>query len=196
MPLNVYDAIDDLHDLLPGLMPQIEDYSEVAPGFLGYAWENEQGTMAFGIRDDGRRFFTYAIPDHGSHATEAEEDDTLALNRFLAAAETYAERSHDPWDCEADWGYADARVVGTDRWEDEEGMKALRASLKIPEDWFLVKVINFGLPGRSLKEIEAWLSENALGEYRRVGWSSNCTTKVGIGFAEQNDAFFFHLRWR
>lgn len=194
---NRYEAIDLLLDQMPALMPQVEDYTEVAPGFLGHLWENEQGTMSFGIREDGRRVYAYAIPDYGSHTTEADEDDTLALNRFRAAAETFSERSHDPWACD-DWGYgyADARVVGTDIWEDEAGMAAIRRDQKIDPSWFLVKVVNFGLPGRSLKEIEAWLTQNTGGQYRRIGWYSDCTTKVGIAFELETDAFFFHIRWR
>ncbi len=102
----------------------------------------------------------------------------------------------DPWEETAEYGYADETVIGTDTWEDQAGMVALKEYLKLPEDWYLIKVINFGRPGRSLKEIEEWLAENCDYGFRRVGWSSSCTTKVGVAFENSNEAFFFKLRWR
>ena len=101
----------------------------------------------------------------------------------------------DPWVSTDDYGYADATIIGTDTWEDQAGLAELKAYLKLPEDWFLVKVVNFGRAGRTLKEMEEWLAENCLKPYRRVGWSSSCSTKVAVGFSDPNEAFFFKLRW-
>jgi hypothetical protein len=188
--------LDEVYDNLPERMPHVEDYEEIAPGVTGYAWSGEHGTLSYGVGEGGKLVFSYDLPDYGAHASEAEVGDTLALNRFLAAAETYAERSFDPWTCEGEHGYADYRVVGTDVWEDQAGMEAIKVSQNIPEAWFLVKVVRFGIQGRSLAEIDAWLKEFCAHPYRRVGWSSSCTTKVGIAFESQHDAFYFHLRWR
>lgn len=95
-----------------------------------------------------------------------------------------------------EWGYADM-LVGKDTWEDQAGMEAIKRQLKIPDEWYLIKVVNFSYSGdRSLAKIEEWLKANCRYEYRRVGWSSNCTTKVGIAFAHPYDATLFKLKWR
>jgi hypothetical protein len=102
----------------------------------------------------------------------------------------------DPWAETTDYGYADGTIIGNDAWEDQAGMLELKASLKIPDDWYLVKVVNFYLPGRSLREMEEWLAQNCLADFKRVGWTSGCSTKVGVAFENGNDAFFFKMRWR
>lgn len=102
----------------------------------------------------------------------------------------------DPWVSTDDYGYADATIIGTDTWEDQAGLAELKAYLKLPEEWFLVKVVNFGRAGRTLDEMMEWLAENCVHPYQRVGWSSSCSTKVGVAFENTNEAFFFKLRWR
>ena len=109
------------------------------------------------------------------------------MDAFVAA--------QDPWECEGDYGYADATVVGVDTFEDREGMEKLKASLKIDPSWHLVKCRNFGGPERALSDMEAWLKEYTNGEYRRVGWTSGCSTKVAVAFADGVDAVYFKMVW-
>jgi hypothetical protein len=109
-------------------------------------------------------------------------------------AEEWEEDDLDVWDATDEYGYADGEIVGTEEWEDQKGMEALKLSLKLDPKWFLVKVVNFN--SGSLAEQIEWLKDNCGGHYKRVGWSSGCSTKVGIAFERPNDAFFYKLRWR
>lgn len=196
--------LDAVVDELPALMPHVEEITEVEPGVPGYAWVSEHGRLHVGVRPGGGMIFDWDIPDYGQERHETEQRDNLTTPSrfaFLLASEFYAQRAHDVWD-DGDYGYADYRLVGSDHWEDPKGIQALKESLKIPDSWFLVKVVNFydadpsGDARRSLQVIEAWLAEHCLHPYRRVGWSSGCSTKVGVAFENQNEAFFFHMRWR
>lgn len=195
-------VLDTVFDELPTLMPHVEDITEVEPGVPGYAWASEHGRLHVGTSLGGGMIYDWDIPTHGTGRHEVTWGDAPALSAFLNAAEAYAEAAHDAWDSDAEHGYADYRIVGTDRWEDEHGIAELRASLKIPDDWYLVKVVNFydahesGGARVSLQVIERWLADNCTHPYRRVGWSSGCSTKVGVAFESQNEAFFFHMRWR
>lgn len=80
-----------------------------------------------------------------------------------------------------------------DLFEDQEGLKLLKERLRIPEPWFLVKVFNFH--GRTLVQMDEWLRCHARGEYKRMGWSTGCSTKVGVAFEDPTDAVYFKLSW-
>lgn len=73
-------------------------------------------------------------------------------------------------------------------------MEALLRILKLPEDWLLVKLVNFS--ATTLIEVEDWLRENCQRPYKRVGWSEACSTKVGVAFENATEAVLFKLRWR
>jgi hypothetical protein len=195
--------LDTVFDELPALMPHVENITEVEPGVPGYAWASEHGRIHVGAPPGGGIILDWDIPAHGpADRYVTTWGDAPALTAFLTAAEAYATLSSDVWDTDADYGYADYRLVGSDHWEDPKGIQALKESLGIPESWFLVKVVNFhdadpsGDARRSLQVIEQWLSQHCTHAYRRVGWSSDCATKVGVAFESQNEAFFFHMRWR
>jgi hypothetical protein len=73
-------------------------------------------------------------------------------------------------------------------------MAALKTQLKVPDSWYLLKVIRFD--AKRLQDIESWLGDNCMAGFRRVGWSSSCSTKVGIAFENQHDAIMYTLRWK
>lgn len=84
--------------------------------------------------------------------------------------------------------------LGDEDWEDPVGMERIKAARQIPETWHLVKVVNFDW--RMLDEIDEWCQEHCRGEYKRIGWSSDCSTKVAVCFVDHLDAIYFKLRWR
>lgn len=99
----------------------------------------------------------------------------------------------DAWDSRDEYGYADD-FLGDETWEDQKGMETLKANLRLPLDWYLIKVVNFD--SHKLQEVMGWLAENCTGQFRRVNWSSGCSTKIGVAFENSTDAIFFKLRWR
>jgi hypothetical protein len=72
-------------------------------------------------------------------------------------------------------------------------MALLKERLKIPEEWYLVKVINFN--GGTLKDMRDWLTENIHHTYKELSWSGGCSSKVGVAFESAMDAVLFRLRY-
>ena len=130
------------------------------------------------------------------YTKEALLDDADFQEELIAAANKLVEIPPvDVWDdSESEWGYADAHFTGTEVWEDQTGMELLKKQLKLDPGWYLMKLVSFD--HKKLIEMEQWLGENCMKQFRRVGWSSNCTTKVGVAFESELDAVFFRLRWR
>lgn len=61
--------------------------------------------------------------------------------------------------------------------------------------WFLVRM--FGFTWQSMGEIKQWCTDNTcFGGWEAVGWSSGCSTSVGVVFESPKDAMMFKLRWR
>jgi hypothetical protein len=81
--------------------------------------------------------------------------------------------------------------MGHDNWEDQPGYQLLLAAM--PKGWHMVKVVRFNFG--SLTNLEEWLSSECIGRYKRVGFTSGCSTKVAIQFENHVDASFFRLRW-
>jgi hypothetical protein len=56
--------------------------------------------------------------------------------------------------------------------------------------WILIKMACYG--ASDLKKAEDWCRENITSDmWKRVGWSSGCSTRVGLGFADRTDAALF-----
>lgn len=72
-------------------------------------------------------------------------------------------------------------------------MALLKSQLQLPDEWYLVKVINFR--GETLVNLREWLSENIHSPYKEVGWRHGCGSKVGVAFSNAMDAVMFRLRW-
>jgi hypothetical protein len=102
--------------------------------------------------------------------------------------EDYELPEDDPW-AEGEYGYG---MLGEDRWEDEPGYQAILA--KMPKGWCIVKCTDFDW--RDLTRMEKWLSSNCRDHFKRVGFASDCSTKVAVTFASEVDAIMFKLRWR
>jgi hypothetical protein len=81
-----------------------------------------------------------------------------------------------------------------DEFEDQAGMEWIKKDQKIPDEWIIVKVIDFN--ANLLTQIDEWLMENCHNTYKRIGWRSNCSTKVGVAFADPTDSILFKMRWR
>ena len=77
-------------------------------------------------------------------------------------------------------------------WEDPAFRKSVGEEYP---GWHLVKIVGFTI--KKLSDIDQWLIENVKhGQYKRLGWSSNCSYSVGVVFESGKDAMFFKLRWR
>lgn len=61
--------------------------------------------------------------------------------------------------------------------------------------WYLVRITGF--IASTFNEMLPWLEENTkFGQFKRVGWSSGCSSSVGVIFENGKDAMIFKLRWR
>jgi len=61
--------------------------------------------------------------------------------------------------------------------------------------WYLVRM--FGFTWSNMGEIKTWCEEcTSFGGWEAVGWSSGCSTSVGVVFESPKDAMMFKLRWR
>lgn len=97
----------------------------------------------------------------------------------------------DEYDDEDDYGdYGD--LLSEDQWDNSPKAQALIAAM--PKGWVMVKAVNFTYG--SLSQMDAWLKQNSKGHYKRVGFSSGCSTNVGVQFENYVDAVMFKLRWR
>lgn len=83
-------------------------------------------------------------------------------------------------------------MLGEDQWEDNQDFIKLRDAM--PNDWVMVKVINFTF--RSMKEMENWLKAECRSKYSTVGFRSHCAYNVAVQFEDTVDATMFKLRWR
>lgn len=167
-----------------------EDLTEVSCAIYR-AWGAQ---LYFALTLDGALIVGADLPGN-TFKKRTSADDGIARAALIAAAHQIAQiPESDEWDASHDYGYADATLVGTDTWEDQAGMEEIKKYLRIPKDWYLLKVVNFD--HTKLLAMEQWLKDNCQHEYRRVGWSSGCSTKVGVAFSNMNDAFFYKMRWR
>jgi len=76
-----------------------------------------------------------------------------------------------------------------DEWEDEEALERFKD--KMPAGWYMVKVTNY--TATKLKDIDEWCQLNCRGEYKRVGFTSNCAYMVAVQFEDSRDAVLFKL---
>jgi len=61
--------------------------------------------------------------------------------------------------------------------------------------WYLVRITGF--IASTFSEMKPWLDENVkFGQFAKVGWSSGCSSSVGVVFESGKDAMMFKLRWR
>ena len=105
--------------------------------------------------------------------------------------QTTLEEVEDDTD-ELDDGDDESELMTDDSWEDHPGFIALKA--KMPAGWHIVKIINYTYA--LLQEIDQWLKNECRAKYKRVGFSSGCSTKVAVEFEDLVDATMFKLRWR
>lgn len=77
-----------------------------------------------------------------------------------------------------------------EEWEDAAAVKAIKE--KLP-GWKIMKIGYFHNP--RIKEIEEWCSSTCQDEWKRIGWSSGCSTTVGVAFKNIQDAIYYKLRW-
>lgn len=93
-------------------------------------------------------------------------------------------------DVGTEYGY-NGTLVEDDVWEDHLKYQGIRD--KFPTQHIL-KVS--GYTGRNFSELDEWLSENCRAEYRRVGWSSGCSTTVAVVFWNHIDAVLYRMTWQ
>ena len=86
----------------------------------------------------------------------------------------------------------ETELMTDDSWEDHPGFIELKA--KMPRGWHIVKIINYTYA--MIQEIDQWLKDECRAKYKRVGFSSGCSTKVAVQFEDLVDATMFKLRWR
>lgn len=150
-------------------------------------------SLHFSVRSNETLFINCEVNGKGLY----REGPVTALDMIAALRESIEAivqvEESDAWEA-YDYGYADSDFVGTETWEDQAGMRELKSYLEIPESWYLMKVVRFDY--RKLQDIESWLRDNCMSAFKRVGWSSGCSTKVGIAFENQHDAIMYTLRWK
>lgn len=78
-----------------------------------------------------------------------------------------------------------------DDWDESAMLPEILA--KHPEFSHLVRLRGFTLD--TLREVDAWLPSSCKAAFRRIGWSSGCSTSVGVLFVDITDALMFKLRW-
>lgn len=83
-------------------------------------------------------------------------------------------------------------LVGNDRWEDVAAAQRIMAALP---GWKLIRIIRAASYGQTLIEMEEFCRENCRDEWKRVGWSSGCSSTVGMAFKDTVDAVLFRLRF-
>lgn len=59
--------------------------------------------------------------------------------------------------------------------------------------WKIVKINRFD-PG-IVNEILAWCADSLDDDWKKVGWSTGCSSTVGVAFENVIDAIHFKLRW-
>jgi hypothetical protein len=57
----------------------------------------------------------------------------------------------------------------------------------------MVKIIHFNY-GR-LTDMEEWVKEESIGRFKRVNFTSGCSTKIAFQFELPVDAVMFKLKW-
>lgn len=76
-------------------------------------------------------------------------------------------------------------------WEDSEFPERIKNQYP---GWYCMKLQTFN--GATMEEVTDWLTENTkYGNYKKVGWYSNCAYSVGVMFESPRDAMMFKLRW-
>ena len=78
--------------------------------------------------------------------------------------------------------------------EFEDGDFAPTINSKFP-GWYLVRM--YGFNWMSMVEVKEWCQDNTkFGSWEAVGWSTGCSSSVGVVFESPKDAMMFKLRWR
>lgn len=76
----------------------------------------------------------------------------------------------------------------------EDGDFAPSINSKFP-GWYLVRM--YGFNWMSMVEVKEWCQDNTkFGSWEAVGWSTGCSSSVGVVFESPKDAMMFKLRWR
>jgi len=76
----------------------------------------------------------------------------------------------------------------------EDGDFAPSINAKFP-GWYLVRMQGFGW--QTMGEVKEWCANNVrFGGWEAVGWTSGCSTSVGVVLESGKDAMMFKLRWR
>lgn len=201
MSFNAEETLAALLAALPNV-PKRTAYGPTSSGGHECAWESfNTGFLGIEITKDREIEISWDLDGYqdGTFSLKTTLTDREPIPRLEAAMEWLRDNFEpdDVWDSHDDFGYADMNFLGSETWEDTEGYKQIAVKQGIPDSWFVMKVVNFSWTGdRTLKAIEAWLEENCKGQFKRFGWTSNCSTKVGVAFENMLDATYFKLRWR
>jgi hypothetical protein len=150
-------------------------------------------SLFFSLTKDAYLQVTFYSPGVAFEEEGNADDPELLAKLHEGLTRICALPEADQWE-PGEYGYTDSNFVGTEKWEDQAQMASLKATLKIDPSWYLMKVIRFDV--KKLQEIEVWLADTCMGQHKRVGWSSGCSTTVGIAFEYQHDAIMYTLRWK
>jgi hypothetical protein len=191
--LDLNEAMKNLLAGMPDLEPEIDD-----DGTSISAYANRRYGAALTIQitqESGALWLTVEseVPGHPIQHTALIDEPSLRANLLAAATHMATIPEEDAWE-PGEYGYTDSNFVGTEEWEDQAGMVALKATLKLDPSWYLMKLVRFD--HKKLLEIEQWLADNCMAQFKRVGWASGCSTKVAIAFESQHDAIMYSLRWK
>lgn len=194
------DTFDEIVDDLTDLFPYDLDNSSVVHNRAAEVFKAEwtAGPYRLRLRVSGADSFEVSAtnPD-GSFSYNGRYQDAsdIVIDEIADVADEIGNALRDDWsDFGSEYGYADQNFVGIDTFEDEKGMAEILKRTGLPEDWIVVKVVNF--TDASLKVQKAWLEENCEGAFKRVNWAEGCSTKLAVGFELGEDAVLYRLRWR
>lgn len=183
------------HELLNALLPrlpQIEASDIDLDPYPSVSITRSMGVSVYIEIEDGRWVITSEVPGHELQITTQPDDhDIQRLGRAILAA--YAIPESDDWE-PGEYGYTDSHFVGTETWEDQKQYDSVRRTRGLPDSWYVMKITRFD--SQKLIQIMEWLKDNCVAKYERVGWSSGCSTTVGIAFENQHDAIMYTLRWK
>lgn len=192
-------TLAETHARFVARLPTITDlyHADDTPGEITTAVDlNYGGNLWFTLYENGRLEVDIEnIVGIDNFEGVGTVDDPVLFAHLHAAMTVLASLPpNDEWDLTGEHGYADATFMGTETWEDQKQLESIKRMKKIPDHWYLTKIRNFD--GRKLQDMQTWLETNCQQRFQRVGWSSGCSTTVGIAFESTNDAFFYRMRWR
>ena len=85
-----------------------------------------------------------------------------------------------------------SEIYEEDEFEDEDFAPSINS--KFP-GWYLVRM--YGFNWMTMGEVKEWCSGNTkFGSWEAVGWTTGCSSSVGVVFESPKDAMMFKLRWR